>query len=279
MAAMSTVSRQPALSLFEGSWDVRTLLPGRTAIPPSHAVVVSGRSITLSEVETGPLYRFATSVGERLRVVHTRVPELATSVCRFPGNGSWPNISAVISAEGSELHEGCNAALLSELVDGTVSSLSAVYYRRFPSPLPLYVASSSALTEDMRCGRLPWFVQALSVQRTSADRLLMSLHLLQEHSDASKEPCLALFQLSRVQRIPEKDLRSLVGPVVLLLLVMAVRMLPRFVLQRTGHISADTFRGRGRPSLTPEQRDELQRRQRAIIEQMKREDGRLPGNS
>ncbi|CAD2214151.1 hypothetical protein AGDE_16027 [Angomonas deanei] len=71
---------------------------------------------------------------------------------------------------------------------------------------------------------------------------------------------------------PSKDdTTSLKGPFLMLLLVAATRFLPRYILERTGRIDRNSYRGRP-TTLSPQKRAELLRKQEDIIRQMKEQD-------
>lgn len=258
----------PPLPL-QGTWDIRTLLPGTSPIPPTHALTITGDVAAISPLSRGRVAVFAAAAGRALGLISGAISDAAAGsayLCRFPSG--LDNLTLRAERIGPKLSVDCNEGLLSTLAATSVWPYGAVVRASFPNGLPLSARTSSSGS----CKALPWRVKALSLQHPASNRLVAVFHMT-EQTAAGDRPCSAYFELIHVTPEQSKDLRSYLGPVAMICIFLAVRTLPRYYLQKTGSIDADTFRSTKPPSLTPGKRAELLQQQRDVIAQMRRQDG------
>ncbi|EPY25883.1 hypothetical protein STCU_06429 [Strigomonas culicis] len=103
---------------------------------------------------------------------------------------------------------------------------------------------------------------------------VLLLNVTLDSTAPEKGHCVAALEL--IRRVPLAEASStkssFFGPVVMLCVVIVVKFLPRYVLQKTGQINRESFTKRTPHQLSKAQRDHLLKRQEDLIAKMKAHD-------
>ncbi|KAK7197246.1 hypothetical protein NESM_000670700 [Novymonas esmeraldas] len=250
--------------LQHGVWDVSTLLPGRGAVPPNYELTVEPGRWTVTERDGGRLGRFLDAAAARVGLVYTGVPGDAHALCRMPEALSL-RLAAAQTDEGMRLE--CQSVWLTPAEVREFAQNGVLHRRLEPAELLYSVVNGT-------CVATPWRVQELYVTKAAEDTVLLTGVFLHDTATAAEGRCHAHFELRRRSAVATTSsaLSNAYGPITMLIIVVAVRMLPRYVLTRRGQLDKTSFRGKNPAQLTPAQRLRLLRQQREIIEKMKAED-------
>ncbi|CAJ1012489.1 hypothetical protein Q4I28_007802 [Leishmania naiffi] len=246
-----------------GTWDVSTLLPGRGAVPPNYELTVQPEKWTVRERDADRIGRFFDYAAARVGLVYAGVPSSEHAVCRMPPSLAL-KLAAVRTDDGIRLE--CQTMWFSAFALRSFE-MDGLLHRRFHPAEPLYSA------ENGSCLSTPWQVQELFVARMGEGVLLLTGVLVSDTSD-TRESCNVYLEVRHRPISSAKDLSSsnAYAPVTMLLVVVAVRLLPRYILTRRGQLDKTSYRGKNPANLTPAQRLQLLRQQKEIIEKMKAED-------
>lgn len=252
--------------LHPGTWDVSTLIPGKGSVPPSHELHVDSGEWSLVERNFSRASQLLSSAAARLGVIYAAVPQEETNLC---------HASPLLRMEWSATRGDDGFAIDCLAFDWLTASALRAFARdghlhaHFNAPQPLLVRRGGA------CVSTEWTLLDVRVTRVSSESVVVST-ALQDASSGVTVPCTSHFELTRrpvaVSQKGTSSSSSLYAPLSLLLVVVAVRLLPRYILTRTGQIDASSYRGRNPGKLTPARRAELLQKQRRIIAQMKAED-------
>jgi hypothetical protein len=265
VGCVAVASGDDVVGLRSGVWDVSTLVPGKGSVPPIHELHVDAGRWRLHERNFSRVSLLFETVAARLGFVYTAVPIEETSLCHSTSLTRW--------------------AWTATRTDGGVvvdclptDWFTAAAMRRFAREGYLHLRFSSAqplsVAHNGTCVATSWSVTDAVFAKVSEESVVVSA-TLQASSAGQGASCKAYFELSRrpTVAVAEKSSPSGVyGPIVLLLVVVAMRLLPRYILTRTGQIDRSSYRGRNPAKLTARQRAELLQKQRRIIAQMKAED-------
>ncbi|KPA79827.1 hypothetical protein ABB37_04919 [Leptomonas pyrrhocoris] len=260
-----TAYGENAVGLDSGIWDVRTLVPGRGSIPPSHELHVESDRWALRERNFSRMRQLLDSTAAKLGVIYTAVPSSETKLCR-----ATPSLRFEWAATRSD--DGFSVDCLS--VDWfTAASLhkfagEGSFHSHFDRPKPLSVGWSGA------CVATSWSLRDIFFAKVAGGGVIVSATLT-DNSNGTPVPCKAFFEVTRrpTAAAAEKSLSSSVYvPIAMLLVVIAMRLLPRYILTRNGQIDPSSYRGQNPANLSSAHRAELLQKQRRIIEQMKAED-------
>lgn len=267
---MAAIALLPACSwgfiLPPGVCRVAVLLPAQSGIPPLYQVEVSEGRAHVSHVPQGTIQKKMDDAIEMLGLITYRVPNDATQkygVCQYPPSFRYP-VNASFLFEGDSISLACNEKLLSDVSVKKWKMDQAVVHA-FDAPQQVHLGLNGA------CQPTPFFMTQYQAQILSEGHVVVTVTL----TDASgSAPCTATFEVlcdGTTPRSSTGEGTSFKGPVIMIFIVIATRMLPRYLLEKRGQINKDSYRGQ-RTVLTEERRQELLRQQEAIIEQMKAQD-------
>lgn len=247
--------------LADGVWDVATLLPGHNPVPPRVVLSCSEHAITIEPRVVSRLENAVQKVAASLHIIRAEVPNEERDVCHWPADLS--NISIRIAVVEDQVEVQCNPSLftglsLQQWVTGNVA------VSRFESPLPLRGSRAD------ECVELPWQLVKWSAHRLEHDRVVVAALLHDRERDT--EPCWARFEALLHEKPAQRSGTSTVTTATMLLVVIAMRIVPRYVLKKTGQINANSYRGKRPGTITAQERRDLLRQQAEIIEKMKAED-------
>ncbi|GET93076.1 hypothetical protein, conserved [Leishmania tarentolae] len=249
--------------LQHGTWDVSTLVPGRGAVPPGYELTVQPGKWTVRERESGPLGRLLDYAAARFGLVYAGVPSDDLTLCHMPSSLSL-KLEAARTDEGIQFE--CQTVWFSP---STLHSLEKdkFLHHRFDPAEQLYSADNG------RCLATPWRVQELYVAKMIEGTYLLTGVLVSGASDAQGSCNVYLEVRHRpVALASDSSSSSTLVSISTLLVVVAVRLLPRYILTRKGQLEKTSYRGKNSGNLTPAQRLHLLRQQKEIIEKMKAED-------
>ncbi|KAG5489897.1 hypothetical protein JKF63_00014 [Porcisia hertigi] len=252
---------QGSAELQHGTWDVSTLVPGRGAVPPNYELVVQPRVWTVRERESSRFGRFLDGVTARVGLVYDSVPSDEYALCHMPPSFSF-RLAAVRVDDDIQLE--CHTAWFSPSTLRRFEK-DGLLHRHFDSAEPLYSA------ENESCVKTPWRVRDLYLTKVQENILLFTGILLDDAS-GTEELCSVHLQARRRPTLTKSSSGSAYAPIAMLLVVVAVRLLPRYILTRRGHLDKTSYRGKNPANLTPAHRLHLLRQQKEIIEKMKEED-------
>ncbi|KAG5464577.1 hypothetical protein LSCM4_00015 [Leishmania orientalis] len=249
--------------LLHGAWEVSTLVPGRGAVPPNYELTVQPGKWTVSERDSGRVGRFLDYAAARVGLVYTSVPSDEHALCHMPSSLIL-TLAAVRSDDG--LRFECQTVWF------TPSSLSAfekdgLVHHRFDPAEPLYIADKGS------CLATRWRVLEFYVARMGNDSFLFTGALVNGELGAGT-PCSVHLEFRRrsIASATTPSPTSTCASIAMLLVVVAMRLLPRYILTRKGQLDKTSYRCKNPAGLTPAQRLQLLRRQREILEKMKAED-------
>ncbi|KAG5465317.1 hypothetical protein CUR178_00017 [Leishmania enriettii] len=249
--------------LLHGAWEVSTLVPGRGAVPPDYKLTVQPGKWTVSERDSGRVGRFLDYAAARVGLVYTSVPSDEHALCHMPSSLTL-TLEAVRSDDG--LRFECQTVWF------TPSSLSAfekdgLVHHHFDPAEPLYIV------EKGRCLATRWRVLEFYVVRMGNDSFLFTGALVDVELGTEK-PCSVHLEFRRrsIASAKESSATSTCTSIAMLLVVVAMRLLPRYILSRKGQLDKTSYRCRKPAGSTPAQRLQLLRQQRVILETMKAED-------
>ncbi|KAL7695113.1 hypothetical protein NQL31_001467 [Lotmaria passim] len=254
-----------AEGLYSGIWDVSTLVPGRGSVPPIHELHVEMAHWALRERNFSRVSRLLSSAAERLGVIYTAVPAAETTLCHAAPSLHW-------EWEATRKDDG----LLVDCLPGQWLTPAALrtfehdgfLHLRFDRPQPLSVMSNGA------CVATSWSLHDVALTAVTEDSVVVS-GTLSDSTTGSPATCKAYFELTRRPMATAKETSPSSGvytPIVMLLVVIAVRFLPRYVLTHIGQVDSSSYRGRNPGKLSSARRAELLQKQRRIIQQMKAQD-------
>ncbi|CAG9583527.1 conserved hypothetical protein [Leishmania major strain Friedlin] len=261
LLCVTTVRSSGNLQL--GTWDVSTLVPGRGAVPPNYELTVQPGKWTVKERDTGRVGRLFDYAAARIGLVYAGVPSDEHALCRMPPSLIL-KLAAVRTDDGVRLE--CQTVWFSPSMLRSFEN-DGLLHRRFDPAEPLYSADSG------RCLATPWRVRELYVAKLG-DGLLLLTGVLVGGASGTQESCSVHLEV-RYRPIAsgkESSSSSSLFSIAMLLMVVAVRLLPRYILTRKGQLDKTSYRGRNPTSLTPTQRLHLLRQQKEVIEKMKAED-------
>lgn len=262
LLAVSHIGGVSATSeLLDGVWDVRTLLPGRGAVAPDYVLAVQPGQWTVAPRRIGRLGRLVDHAAARVGLTYAGVPEDASSLCR-----AQAPVRFVAERDDEAMHLACQPEWFPEAALRRLRK-HGLLHRQFDPAEPLYRVDNGT------CTATPWLMRELHIAKLSEDTVLVTSRLVRA-DNAARDVCEAYFELRHRPEAAgqEASSTSAFAPLAMLFVVVAVRMLPRYLLTRRGQLDATSFRGKNPAKLTPAKRLELLRRQREIIEQMKAED-------
>ncbi|KAG5463846.1 hypothetical protein LSCM1_00017 [Leishmania martiniquensis] len=263
LVLLCITSVQGSSELLHGTWDAITLVPGRGTVPPNYQLTVEPEKWTVRERYAGRFSRFLDYAAERVGLVYASVPSDEHALCHMP-SALTLMLAAARSDDGMRVE--CQTVWF------TSSSLSSLgkdglLHRRFDPAEQLYSADMGG------CLPTPWRVREFYVAKMADDVFVFTGALVNNVSD-TKGSCNVHLELKRRPIVParESSPASMYAPIMMLLVVVAMRLLPRYVLTRRGQLDKASYRHKNPASLTPAQRLQLLRQQREIIEKMKAED-------
>lgn len=265
LACSGAAHIQDAVGLRTGVWDVSTLVPGSGAVPPYHELHVEAGQWVLRERNSSRVGRFLDSAGALLGITYAAVPSGEATLCHSTPLQKWES-TALRTEDGVTFDcsaEGwfTTAVMRKFAQDGFV-------HLRFEVPQPL------SLKVNGTCVETTWNVHDVAFARVSDTSVIVS-GTLRDNSKDAPSSCKTYFELTQRPTLAAKETSSSTSayaPVMLLLVVIAMRLLPRYILTRTGQIDRSSYRGKNPGNLSAERREELLRKQRRILEKMKAED-------
>ncbi|KPI84485.1 hypothetical protein ABL78_6448 [Leptomonas seymouri] len=259
------VNGEDATWLRSGVWDVSTLVPGRGSIPPNHELRIDPVQWALRERNFSRFSRVLEAAAAQLGVIYAAVPRAEAELCHAASSLRW-QWTAVRAGQGFSI----DCLLVDWFTPAALRKFAREGYLhlRLDSPQPLLVGMNGT------CVSTSWSLQDVEFARVSEDNVVVAGTLIDD-SKGSSVPCKAYFELSRRPTVGTKEKSSssnIYSAIAMLLVVMALRFLPRYILTRTGQIESSSYRGRNPAKLSAARRAELFQKQRRIIELMKAED-------